>query len=63
MAAKMQNPGGKAGASLDMRSAKCLEASFTPSDRQAQMLAMRFALSPWIARDVAWLCFGEGCND
>ncbi len=22
-----------------------------------------FCLSPWMARDMALLCFGEGCND
>ena len=34
------------------------------SHLRAQTLAARFCLSPWMARDLARLCFGEGrCND
>jgi len=33
---------------------------FTASDWQAQTLACRFCLSPWMARDMALLCFGGG---
>ena len=35
----------------------------TPFDRRAQFIARRFRLKPWIAADVAWLCFGEGRDD
>jgi hypothetical protein len=37
--------------------------SLTASDWRAQMLASRFCLSPWMARDMALLCFGEAAND
>ena len=40
-----------------------LHSPSTASDWRAQMLAARFCLSPWMARDMARLCFGEGCND
>ena len=41
-----------------------LHPSSTASDWQAQTLSSRFCLSPWMARDMARLCFGEGrCND
>ncbi|PLK27098.1 hypothetical protein C0V78_09535 [Novosphingobium sp. TH158] len=36
-----------------------LHSPSTASDRQAQMLAARFCLSPWMAQDMARLCFGE----
>jgi hypothetical protein len=62
MAAHMQNPGWQAGASRNQLGG-WLHLSLTASDRRAQMLASRFCLSPWVARDVARLCFGEGCND
>lgn len=56
----VQNPGGQAGASLiDIESG--LQSSSMPFDRQAQLIAKRFALSPWTARTVATLCFG-GCG-
>lgn len=59
----MQNPGLQPRAMRD-----CFgwpsQTSFTASDRQAQTLAGRFCLSPWMARDMALLCYGEGqCND
>ena len=62
MSAHMQNPGLAPRASRNQLG-RWLHSSLTASDRQAQMLASRFCLSPWIARDVARLCFGEGCND
>ncbi len=37
--------------------------SLTASDWQAQTLASRFCLSPWMARDMARLCFGERGHD
>jgi hypothetical protein len=55
----MQNPGWRAGASRNQLVGWLLT-SFTASERQAQTLADRFAFSPWMARDVARLCFGEG---
>lgn len=63
MTAQMQNPGVLAGASRDLL---CLGRSHSPStasDWQAQTLGSRFCLSPWMARDMARLCFGEGRND
>jgi len=62
MQTKMQNPGGMAGASQgEIGSIK--HQFLTASDRQTQMLAARFYLSPWMARDLSRLCFGEGCNE
>jgi hypothetical protein len=70
MAAQMQNPGGQAGASREDFGGQAgtssnqldgwLHFPCTGSDWQAQMLASRFCLSPWLASDMAWLCFGEG---
>lgn len=62
MNVKMENPGGQAGASLDHTKTSWRYHS-TASDRQAQMLASRFCLSPWVAQDMSRLCFGEGCHD
>lgn len=62
MAAHMQNPGVQAGASRNQL-VGWLPNSTTASERQAQMLACRFCLSPSIARDVARLCFGERRHD
>ena len=62
MSADMQNPGGQAGASRNQHGG-WLHSSHTASERQAQMLASRFCLSPWMAQDLARLCFGEDCND
>lgn len=60
---EMGNPGdGFAGASRNQLGG-WLHGSHTASDLRAQMLASRFCLSPWMARDMARLCFGEGCND
>jgi hypothetical protein len=60
--AEMQNPGWRAGASRNQLGGWLLPTS-TGSDWRAQMLASRFCLSPWMARDMARLCFGEGRND
>lgn len=62
MAAHMQNPGGQAGASRNQLGG-WLHSPSTVSDWRAQMFAARFCLSPWMARDMARLCFGEDCND
>lgn len=63
MAPDMQNPGWQAGASRNQLGG-WLHSPSIASDRQAQMFASRFCLSPSIARDLAWLCFGEGrCYD
>jgi hypothetical protein len=63
MTAQMQNPGdGVAGASRNQLGG-CLHSSLTGSGWQAQMLASRFCLAPWMARDMAHLCFGESRND
>ena len=60
MAAYMQNPGAvNAGASRNQLG-RWLHHSPTASESQAQILACRFRLSPWLARDVARHCFGEG---
>ena len=60
---EMQSPGdGFAGASRNQLGG-WLQSSTTASEWQAQTLACRFCLSPWMARDMARLCFGEGCND
>ncbi len=62
MASQMQNPGLAPRASRNQLGGWLLPSSTTP-DWQAQMLVVRFRLSPWMARDMAWLCFGEGRND
>ena len=62
MVAQKQNPGWRAGASRDQL-VGWLHPFPTASERQAQMLACRFCLSPSMARDLARLCFGERCHD
>lgn len=62
MAVTMQNPGWQAGGSLDQYGG-LVSSTFTALDLQAQTFASRFSLSPWMARDVARLCFGEGNHD
>ncbi len=54
----MQNPGVQARASRDLLGSWS-QTPTTASDRQAQILAARFCLSPWMARDIAELCFGS----
>jgi len=63
MVVNMQNPGGQAGVSRDRCHGGRWEPTITTQDFRAQMLASRYSLSPWIAREVSRLCFGEGCND
>ena len=62
MAPHMQNAGVEPGVSRNQLGG-WLHPSLTASGRQAQMLAARVRLSPWMARDMAWLCFGEGQGD
>ena len=59
MAAHIRNAGGQPGVSRNQLGG-WLHHSLTASDCRAQMLAARFRLSPWMARDMARLCFGEG---
>jgi hypothetical protein len=40
-----------------------LHHSLTASESRAQTLACQFCLSPWLAQDVAQLCYGEVGND
>ncbi len=60
--ADMQNPGWRAGASRNQL-VGWLRCSLTAQDWQAQLLASRLDLSPWLARDLARLCFGESRCD
>ncbi len=60
--AHMQNPGLAPRASR-IRLGGWLHSSTTASVLRAQILTDRFSLSPWMVRDVARLCFGEGAND
>jgi hypothetical protein len=60
MTTQKQNPGGQAGASREVIYRDDVHFSHTALDRQAQLLASRFHLSRWMAREVARLCFGEG---
>lgn len=62
MATQKQNPGLAPRASRNQLGG-CLHSLNTASERQVQMIACRFCLSPITARDVAGLCFGEGRND
>lgn len=58
--ADMQSPGAvNAGVSRNQLG-RWLPHSSTASESQAQIVAIRFRLSPWLACDVARLCFGEG---
>ena len=59
MAAQLRNAGVQPSASRDHLGG-WLHSPSAASDKQAQNLACRFRLSPWIARDMARLCFGEG---
>ena len=63
MVPDMQNPGWRAGA-LRNQLGGWLRPFPTASNCRAQMLATQFRLSPWLALDMALLCFWEGrCND
>lgn len=37
--------------------------SLTPIGLRSQHFAARFRLSPWLAQDLAQLCFGESADD
>ena len=60
--ADMQNHGWQAGASRD-HFARGSHLSTTSWHWREQALVSRFGLSPSMAREVSWLCFGEGCDD
>ena len=60
--AHMQNAGVEPGV-LRNQLGGWLHISPTATDWQAQILTSRFRLSPWMARDLARLCFGEGRSD
>lgn len=62
MATQMENAGRQPGV-LCNQLGGWLHPSLTASERQAQLLASRFRLSRWMARDMARLCFGEAVND
>ncbi|MBA4308079.1 MAG: hypothetical protein C0429_15215 [Sphingopyxis sp.] len=62
MAAKMQNPGVQTGASRNQLGG-WLHSPPTALERQAQLMASRFCISPAMAKDIARLCFGEALND
>jgi hypothetical protein len=62
MSLHIQNPGRQPRASRDCFGGPSLP-FYIASGWQAQILASRFCLSPWMARETARLCFGEGCND
>jgi len=62
-ALEMGKAGSHPGLSGDLRWYGWSHSSLTASDRQAQTLASRFCLSPWMARDMALLCFGGCCDD
>ena len=59
---EMQNPGLAPRASRDCFGGPSLP-SVIASERQAQLLCRCFCLSRPLARDMAWLCFGEGSYD
>lgn len=63
MSVNVQNPGVQAGVSRDHCLGGRRHLTIIMQDLRGQMLASRFPLSPWIAREVSWLCFGEACND
>lgn len=60
--AEMQNPGLAPRASRDCCGGPS-HPSTTCSALREQALACRFRLSPWMARAVSPLCFGEGRDD
>ena len=59
MAANMRNAGVQPGVSRNQL-VGWLHPPSIASHLRAQTLAARFCLSPWMARDMARLCFGEG---
>lgn len=60
--ADMQNPGLRAGASRDHFAGGSHRLTTTQRLRE-QAIASRYGLSPWMAREVSALVFGEACND
>ena len=62
MTPDMQNPGVQAVASRDCCGGPSHPLN-TASDWRVQMLASRFCLSPWMARESVRLCFGEGSSN
>ena len=62
MSAEIQNPGLAPRASRNQLGG-CLHTSLTALDRQAQLLAVHFYLSPSMARVMAGHCYGERCYD
>lgn len=63
MRRKKQNRGGGIAPASRNQLLGWLHPSLTASERQAQMFASHFRLSPSMARDMARLCFGEAVND
>jgi len=53
-----ENPGLQAGASGELLWTGWSRSSITAIERQSQSLSRRFRLSPWLASQVAVLCFG-----
>jgi len=62
MSLSVQTPGLKAGGSQEDIGIQKYQ-SITAAEMQTQMFAVRFCLSPWVARDLSRLCFGELCNE
>ena len=60
---EMQNPGLAPRASRDLLRGGWSHHPFIATASQAQVLACRFCLSPWMAQDMARLCYGEGADD
>jgi len=58
----MRNAGGQPGVSCNQLGG-WLHSFPTVTDARAQMLTSRFCLSPWLAQDLAFLCFGEGGHE
>ena len=59
MTPQMLNPGLAPRALRDLLCVGWSRSPHTACDFLAQILASRFAFSPWLANDVAMLCFGE----
>lgn len=62
MAAETQNGGLQPAASRHQH-VDLLQFPSTASERQVQFLICRFGLSPWIAQEMARLCYGEVRDD
>ena len=62
MTAQKRNAGVRPGVSRNQLGG-WLQRSLTASERQAQLFARRFRLSPSMAKDLARLCYGEAAND